>query len=445
MQKRKFIEKLIVSIVCSLNITVYGQTPDSLWTLPKCIDQAMQKNISIQEMSLSNETNQIQELQARAERFPSLNASVSQNFQWSRPVDLENNYGEYEARNGTTFGINSSVVLYNGFRIKNSIKQAELSYKAGSYEVDALKESVSLQVLSAYLQVLYSEEQVKNTEKQIESTSQQLSLSEERLRLGSIAKSDYLQVKSELATENYTLASAQNQLAVNQVTLMQLMEIPVTPGFKIQRPDFDISKGYQYPVSSDSIYLLALGIKPQVKSSELNKQIAEIEISIAKAGYQPSLSLSAGINSSYQSGGANAYSNQLMNQMIPAVGINLSIPIYQNRQLKSSVARAKIGISDAGLQDLNTKNQLRKNIEQAAVDFNSAIIKYQASLDKFNSSTESYDVAQEKFKQGLLNSVDFLIQKTNLISAESELLQSKYNLVFSKKIIDFYAGIPLTF
>ena len=445
MWKYRFRLKTLVVFYILHSFTISGQIIDSVWTLQKCIDQAMQKNISIQERSLSNQTSQVQELQARAERFPSLNASVSQNFQWSKQVNLENSYGNYEGMNGTTFGVNSSVVLYNGLRIKNSIKQAELSYQSGSYDVEALKESVSLQVLTAYLQVLYSEEEVKNTQKQIESTSQQLSLSEERLRLGSIARSDYLQVKSELATENYTLASAQNQLAVNQVTLMQLMEIPVSPDFKIQHPEFDISKGYQDNINSDSIYQLALGIKPQVKSSALNKQIAELEISIAKAGYQPSLSLSAGINSSYQSGGANTYTNQLMNQLVPSVGIHLSIPIYQNRQLKSSVAMAMIGISDASLQELNTKNQLRKNIEQATVDFNSAIIKYQASDEKFNSSKESYDVAQEKFNQGLLNSVDFLIQKTNLINAESELLQAKYNLVFSKKIIDFYAGIPLTF
>jgi len=444
MQKNRIIKFNLILIVSLFGFVALGQTNDTSWTLTRCIDQAMQKNISIQEKALNNETNLIYSEQARASLFPSVNASVSQNFQWSKPLTMDNNFGSYASSNGTSFGINSSVMLYNGFKTKNNIKQADLSYKAGSYDVEALKESISLNVLAAYLQVLYSEELVKNTEKQIESTTEQLRLSDERLKIGAIAKSDYLQVKSQLATENSTLANAQNQLAVNQLNLIQLMEIPVSGQFGIAHPTLDISNDFGTVLNADSIYQIALNIKPQIKSSELNKQIAEIEVAIAKAGYQPNLMLSAGLNTSYQSGSGNTYSNQLQNQVVPTIGLTLSIPIYQNKQIRSSVSIAKISTSNAELSEINTKNQLRKSIEQASVDYNSAIIKYQASIEKFNSAQESYDVAQEKFNQGLLNSVDFLIQKTNLISAESELLQSKYNLVFSKKIVDFYTGVPLT-
>ncbi len=431
-------------MVSLLSISTRAQNKDTVWTLPLCIDQAMQKNISIQEKALSNETNKVYTEQARADLFPSVNASISQNFQWSKHADANDNFGPYTNSNGTSFGINSKVTLYNGFKTQNTIKQSELSYKAGGYDVEALKESISLEVLSAYLQVLYSEELVRNSQKQVESTSEQLTLSEERLKLGSVAKSDYLQVKSELANENLTLANATNQLQLNQLTLMQLMEIPITSKFSIEQPKFDISKDLDTGLDADSIYETALSIKPQIKSAEMNQQISELDISIAKAGYQPSLTMSAGLNTSYQSGLGMAYNNQLQNQIVPTLSLTLSIPIYENRQIRSSIALAKIGTANATLNETNIKNQLRKSIEQADVDYNSAITQYQASIEKFNSAQESYDVAQEKYKQGILNSVDFLIQKTNLITAESALLQSKYNLLFSKKILDFYTGVPLT-
>jgi len=427
MQKNRTIKLHLILILCLFGISSIGQSKDTIWTLPACIDQAMQKNISIQERKLTNETNQVYTEQARASLFPSAHASVSQNFQWNKTAEGNNTYGPYSNSNGTSFGVNSSVTLYNGFKTRNNIKQAELSYKAGSFDVETLKESISLNVLTAYLQVLYSEELVKNSQKQIESTIEQLFLSEERLKLGAVAKSDYLQVKSELANENLTLANAQNQLAINQLSLMQLMEIAVKDTFAIEHPNMEIDKSLTTTLDADSIYAIALSIKPQIKSSEINKQIAELDISIAKAGYQPSLSLSAGINTSYQSGLGTTYNNQLENQLVPTIGLNLSIPIYQNKQIRSSVAIAKIGTSNAILNETNTKNQLRKSIEQASVDYNASIIKYQASTEKFNSATESYDVAQEKFKQGLLNSVDFLIQKTNLITAESELLRFSLN------------------
>ncbi|HEY9124415.1 MAG TPA: TolC family protein, partial [Bacteroidales bacterium] len=173
-------------------------------------------------------------------------------------------------------------------------------------------------------------------------------------------------------------------------------------------------------------------------------QIAEVNVSIAKSGYSPTLTLNAGLSTGYISGVGMNYDYQVKNKLNPSVGLTLSIPIFQNRQVHSSVAIAKIGTTKASLNETDVKNQLRKSIEQACVNLKSAYVKYQASLEKFNSAQEAYNVAQEKFSLGSLSSVDFLIQKTNLITAESDLLQSKYNLVFSKKILDFYLGKPLT-
>ena len=127
------------------------------------------------------------------------------------------------------------------------------------------------------------------------------------------------------------------------------------------------------------------------------------------------------------------------------MGLSVSIPIFRNNQNKSSVARSRYGITTAELDELNTKNQLRKEVEQAILDAQSAVISYEAALNQHAASLESYNVAEEKFKLGAMNSVDFLIQKTNLTTAESRLLQAKYELVYSYKIIDFYKGVALSF
>jgi outer membrane protein len=444
MQKNSYIKFGFSLILIIAGINTYAQNTDSTWTLTKCIDYSMNRNISIKGKVLSNETNLVDLEQSKASRFPSVNASVSQSFEWSKSMDANGNFGSYSGSNGTNVGINSSVNLYNGFKTKNNIKQAELSYKAGSYDIEALKESVSLNVMNAYLQILYSNELVKNSQKQIESTIEQLNFSEERLKLGAISKSEYLQVKSQLASEKLTLANARNQLAVNNIVLVQLMELPVSDSFRIEYPIINIQENSLFNVKSDSIYQIALSIKPQVKSSEINKEIYNVGVSIARAAYQPTLTLSAGINSAYGSGLNADYFKQVQNRIVPGVSLNLSIPIYKNKQIKSNVAYAKINAENATLNETSTKNELRKSVEQACVDYESSIIKYQASLEKYNSLEESYKVADEKFKQGLLSSVDFLVQKTNLITAESEMLQAKYNLVFSKMIIDFYTGTPLS-
>lgn len=424
-------------------INVNGQA-DSTWTLQMCINRALQQNIQIQQTFLNNEVNQINAEQAKASRFPSINANVNQNFGWGKQLDEKNEFGSFSGSNSTNYSVSSSINLYNGFKIRNTIKQSELEYLAGQYEIETMKELISLSVLDAYLQVLYAEEQVKNSEKQIESTKEQLRLSEERMKLGAISKSEYLQVKSELASENLTLANAQSLLAMNKIALMQLMELPATSDFSVEHPDFgNLANQFRNPIA-DSVFKTAISIKPQIKKSELAKQIAEFDVDITKAGYQPVLSLSGGLSTNYESGSNLTYDYLVRNKISPSISLSLSIPIYQNKQVRSNVSIAKIGIISAKLNETDTKNQLRKEIEQACSNVITAEKEFEASLEQYNATIESYNVAAEKFNQGLINSVDFLIQKTSLITSESQLLQSKYNLVFSYKILDFYLGIPLT-
>lgn len=422
-------------------LSIFAQQ-DSTWTLEKCINFAFERNIQIRKSEISNQRLGLYSEQAKAQRLPSVNASVSQNFNWSKSTTTGTS--GFSGVNGSNYSVNSGVTIYNASRISNQIKQADLDIEGGKYSLETTKESISLSILNAYVQVLYAEEQVKNSNKQIESTISELNLAGERLALKSISISDYAQVKSQLASEKLTLANSESQLSIARINLMQLMELPVQDKFIISHPDLNEPLNQSRVPDVKSIYETALSIKPQVKNAAVNKEIASLDEKIAKASYFPVLSASAGISSGYSSRGTEEYFSQLNNGVTPAAGFSLSIPIFQKKQVKTNVAVAKLGFNDAELSETDTKNQLRKNIEQACLDVSSAQIEYEASLEKFKSTTESTSLSEEKFKQGIINSVDYLVSKTNLIVAESQLLQSKYNLIFSYKILDFYMGIPLS-
>lgn len=422
-----------------------GKAQGKSWTLEECINYALSKNVQIQKADLSNDQNQLYSDQAQANRLPSVNASVRESFNWYKGFDSSTGgYGSSSGSNSTNYSVNSSVSLFNGEKLANKIKQAELNLQSGHFYSESVKESVGLNILNAYLQVLYDVESVSNAEKQIVSTTEQLALAKERMDLGVISMSDYLQIKSELATEKSTLATAQSQLSIGKVTLMQLMELPVDPNFAVSSPNLDSLLVESGQPNAQEIYNLALGIKPQIKNAELTKESTMLNVKIAKADLLPSLSMDAGLSTGYSSVTANsAYTAQLKDKVNPSVGLSLSIPIFQKKQVKTNIAIANIAVSNAELDEINTKNQLRKDIEQACVDVVSAKGQYAASLEQRQSSQESYDVTTEKYKQGLLNSVDFLIQKTNLITSESKLLLSKFNVIFSYKVLDFYKGISL--
>ena len=436
---------LLITVLLILFSGFDGKAQGKTWTLEECINYALNKNISIQKTVLTNDRNQLTADQAQANRLPSLNASASENFNWYKGFDSSTgSYGSSKGSNSTNLSLNSSVSLFNGEKLANKIKQAELDLQSGRFYSESVKESVGLNILNAYLQVLYAYESVSNAQKQIVSTTEQLNLAKERMDLGVISVSDYLQIKSELATEKSTLASAQSQLSMGKVTLMQLMELPVDPNFEITSPNFDNLLVDSAQPNAQDIYNQALGIKPQIKNAELSKESAKLGVEIAKADALPSLSMNAGLSTGYSSLTTNSdYTGQLKDKVNPSIGFSLSIPIFQKKQIKTNIASANISVTDAELTEISTKNDLRKSIEQACADVASAKSQYVASQEQNQSSKESYDVTTEKYNQGLINSVDYLIQKTNLITSESKLLQSKFNLIFSFKVVDFYKGIPL--
>lgn len=428
-------------------ILIFSQdyTSDSIWTFDECLQYAFKQNIQVRKSDLANQSALINIEYTKAQRLPSLNATINQSFNWGNKEDAGTGETRFSGNNATNYSLSSNVSLFNGLSLNNRIKQAGLDYESTNYNSETIKESVSLSIMDAYLQVLYAEELVKNSEKQLESTTEELRLAEERLNLSIISQSDYLQVKSQLASEKLTLANAKSQFTIAKVTLMQLMELPVRQDIAFAHPDMNKVTNLNRIPNAKQVYNTALEIKPQVKNAEINRESANYDEKIAYASYFPVLSMNAGIGSGYSSLTSDAvYFSQMTDRINPSIGFNLSIPIFQRKQIKTSVSNARIGIQNAELSETEVKNQLRKDIEQACVNVSSAQIEYEASLEQYYANEESYALATEKFEQGLINSVDYLFEKTNLIVAESQLLQSKYNLIFSYKILDFYTGIPLT-
>jgi outer membrane protein len=437
---------LIFSFFSSLTGGSYLNAQNKVWTIDDCIQYALEKNIQVQKALVSNSINEEDLKLARSAWYPSLSGSARDNYDWSNMHNTTTGATVFKGTNGMTISASSGMTVFNGSRIRNSVKKSETDFEADKYNTEVIKETVSLNILNAYLQVLYAGEQVKNSNDQISSLAEQLNLAGERLKLGVIANSDYLQIKSQLATEKQTLAAAQSQLAINRISLMQLMELPIASDFIIEHPNLDSLINQKRVPDPKEIYQISLGIKPEVKNAELAKKSSQISVDLAKANFFPNLSMNAGLSTLYsgsQTGSSFGY--QLKDNISPSIGLSASIPIYMNRQVRTNVAVAKLNTNTAELNEFNVKNVLRKAIEQACQDVTSSQIEYDASAEAYQAVKESFDVASEKFFKGMMNSVDFLIQKTTFIATESKFLQSKYALIFSYKVLDFYSGQPLSF
>lgn len=433
---------LILIMLLGFSFSLSAQTTS--YSLDDCIFYAWKNSTSLKRSQNQVRSEQSRLEQSRAALAPNLNLNVSQSYSSSN--SYSSGSWDRESNASTNFSLSSSVTLYNGAKLRNTIRQNKLNLAVSELDEETEKDLISLDILIAYIDVLLAKEQYDNSVAQLQSTEKQLEYAEVRQTTGIISKADYLNIKSQHASEKASVVSAQNDLRMNYVSLMQLMNMAVSDDFQVITPEIESIIKDKIETNAETIYNLALGIRPDIKNAEMNIQSADLGVKIAKAEKLPSLSLSMGLGTGYNDNlsGVNL-SDQLSNKISPSLGLSLSIPIFQRKSVKNQVTQATITADNYRLSLLEIKNDLRKSIEQACVDAKNADINYQALQEQYEAEQESYQMMEEMFGQGLINSVDFISSKNNLKSAENNLVRAKYNLVLQNRIINYYSGEEITF
>jgi len=422
------------------------------WTFQQCLDTALQRNISVNQSRMSNELNKVSLEQVKANRIPSVSASAGEALNVGKNVDPTTNTFVTEAYHSTNFGLSSSYNLFNGLQNANTIRQNRLNVKAGESDIEKAKNDVTLSITTGYLQVLFANEILAAAKSQEEATQAQVSRTEKMVNAGKSPESDLLQIQSQLATDNLAVITAQNQLDLAKVTLMQLMDIPITDKFEVVVPLMEESSAGILQ-TNEEIYQKSLTVQPQISSASLRTSASMMALKVSQGAHWPRVSLGANMNTNFASsrkkGSVNPEGYPFFEQIWDNIGqsfsMGISIPIYSNRQIKSNIDRAKINLITTQLNEQNIKNVLRKSVEQTYTDMRASVKKYEATRLQVSAVESVYKNAEKKFGVGVMSATDFLIQKNNFTQSQSNLIQAKYDYIFKQKILDFYQGKAITF
>ena len=195
--------------------TVAARLPQQ-WNLQTCIDYALQNNITIRRNRISAKSRQEDVKTAKAELFPSLNASVSQRVV-NRPnttngtIISGDNITSSQSKtsyNGT-YGIDANWTLYNGGKRLNTIKQQQLNQRIADLAVAESENSIEESIMQVYVQILYAAEAVKINEATLEVSQAQYERGKQLFEAGSIAQSDLAQLDAQVSSDNYQLVTSQ--------------------------------------------------------------------------------------------------------------------------------------------------------------------------------------------------------------------------------------------
>jgi outer membrane protein len=432
---------LIAAIGLIATGSVYAQQK---WTLEQCIQHAIDNNLNIKSSVLTNDNQAIELEKAKNQRLPSLDGSLGTNMNFGTALNSSNNYVQQNSQSGN-MGLNASVVLFSGFRIKNTIAAQEFNAKASREDVNKAKENMAVEVAQAYLQVLYNKELEKLALEQVALSEELLRQSEIKASLGKIPGGQVYEVKAQLAKDKLSETDCKSTLQLSLLDLSQLLELKEWKDFDIAEPLLS-SDLLSLPIqSADDIYRYASENKSEVKSSEYRVKSSEKNVDVAKGGYYPSVSLGASYSNRLYSEQNASIAKQLDINGGSGIGLNVSIPIFNRFDTKNSVRQSKLSLEKAKLELESTKKTLYKEIQQAWFNADKAVEKYNASSETVTNTQEAFRFAEEKFNNGRATLYEYNQAKVNLASAKSNQLQAKYNLLFCIKILDFYKGDALKF
>ena len=436
-------------LLATLSILLTGSAAwgQKVWTLQECLDYALANNIQLQQKRITAASDHEDVLQSKAALFPSVSFSTNQNASWRPFAETTINLAggtmttnrNSVSYNGS-YGINANWTVWNGNRNTNTIKQNKLTEKMAELGIEQQANTIQEQIAQLYVQILYETEAVNVCREIIKSSMMQRDRARTMVEVGHLARVDLVQLEAQVSQDEYSLVQAQSQLANYKLQLKQLLEIHDEEDFEISVPEVTDAQVLSVLPNEHAVYNAALESRPEIQSSKLNVQSSEIAINTARAGYKPTVSMTAGIGSNNSSGQHTDFFKQVKNNMNNSLGLSISVPILDNHQARTNIRKAKYALQTSELNLQEQQKQLYSTIENYWLNATTSQQQFISARNNVKSMQESYDLVSEQFNLGLKNIVELTTGKNNLLQAEQQLLQTKYTALLNSAMLKFYAG-----
>lgn len=435
---RRTILLTLLIAVCTFTVALKAQEESQKWTLRSCLDYAIENNIQLKK-SRVNELSGLEDTErAKAQLFPSLSASVTQGYvnYPSSDVDKNNSYSG-------NYSINANWTVFDGGQRNKAIKQQKLQNEMDKLSTEQGADDIQIAIVQTYMQVLYAMESVRINENTVETSKAQRDRAEEFYKAGSISLVDFSQLESQYSTDKHQLVVAQTSLDNYKLQLKQLLELDITQDIELSLSDIEETWVLAPLPDKQVIYTTSLAVMPQIKSSELSLENAELEKQKAKASYWPTISMNAGVGTGHLSGTNYSFGNKIWNNFNESFGITIKIPIFTNRENKTAYNKAKLAITTSQLELINSQKELLKTVEGIYLDATSAQSQYLSAKERLSYVQQSFKLTEEQFFLGMKNTLEMLTEKNNLLSAQQEVLQSKYMAIMSIQLLNIYQKKPV--
>jgi outer membrane protein len=417
------------------------------WNLKEAVGHALKNNITIKQNALNLESLKQDVVGAKGNFLPNLNASSGANLNFGSTIDPVTNGRISSTSFSSSYSLNSRMTVFNGFRLLNSYKNAQLGVDKSKLELSKIQDDIALNVVNSYLNILFAKENLTVAKVQAEISKNQINIAKNLVDAGSKPKGELLNAKSTYANDAQNVISVENTLNLALLQLAQLLQVNPS-NFDVSPIDVEAPSVSLMFKSPDAVFRKAVNSRPEILSAKIGIKQADIGIDIAKSGFLPTLSASAsaGTNFSHRYTifqglrGNDYFFKQLNDNLGYGLGLSLSIPVFNRFQNKVNVTKSIINKERSELSLESAKLNLQQIIQRAFLDAKAALKSYEASKTSLDAQQEAYKNAQERYNFGAMTLFELDQVRNRLVNAESTLIRSKFDYVFKSKVLKFYYG-----
>ncbi len=409
-----------------------------IWTLDKCIDYSLENNLTLKSFVLDVQISENRVQKSNFNYLPTVNGNANHGYNWGQSIDpFTNKFAASQVRTNS-FYLSSNVILFSGMQRYYLQEKSKSVYLNEQFNLEVKSRNLKMDITSNYLQVVLNKKSIEIAERQLQLSQKQKERIAEFVKFEKLTSFDLLEIESQVAQDQMQLTRVENDYKTSVLFLKQNLNLSSQVDFQIDTTLF------LQPILFDSLTIENL---PEIKSSKQELESAIITLHQLKGKVYPTLSLFSYLGTGYSGNNKEMingvmvpklFRQQLNDNLYQSISLSLSIPIFNRMSNYSDIQLSKIEIEKKKLEVESSLFDFKSKIDQLILEIQLSESQQELMEISYSSLLKAFEVTTAKFEQGIITIYNFNEAKTKLFQMENEMIQSKFQTVFKKKILSLY-------
>lgn len=371
---------------------------------------------------------------ARSAFFPVVSAFGSYaRFTESKSLAFGSSSFVIQPEDATSWGARLDQVLSLGGREITAYQISKEDIERSRHDLDAVKESQLFSVASSYYEVLRAKKTLDIAKANGERLTKHRDAAVVRLRVGEVTKTDLLRAEAELSGAQSDLVRAENSLRLVKAVLSRV--VGIAGDFDVSEPGEKAATG---DLTLDALKETAFTERAELKSSSLQKKIAEYRTRVARSAYWPTVSVE-GVYLRQDDHPPPAF---FIKETIWA-GVAVNFPIFEGGLRKAEVSQAEAKYRQSGLHYDDLRKTVGIEVESSYLDYQTQRGVLRSLEDRLKYADDNYRSVSRQYESGLANSIDVIDANTLLLTATRQLADADLNYRLSLLRLQRTTGVLL--